>query len=114
TARRTIAASAAATALLLAGCGSGGPESDGTVTVWTVETQPERLAIQQAAMDAWAEDSGVETELVPVEEDQVSQLLSAAALSGDDMPDVVNAISPGLVRSFDRDGYLDRDAAAEV
>jgi ABC-type glycerol-3-phosphate transport system substrate-binding protein len=115
TARLTIAASTAAAAVLtLAACGSGGPESDGTVTVWTVETQPERLAIQEAAMDAWAEDAGVETDLVPVEEDQVSQLLSAAALSGDEMPDVVNAISPGLVRSFDRDGYLDRAAAAEV
>ncbi|MCP2267412.1 ABC transporter substrate-binding protein [Promicromonospora thailandica] len=113
--RRTIAASAAAAAALtVTACGSGGPESDGVVTVWTVETQPERLAVQQEAMDAWAADAGVETELVPVEEDQVSQLLSAAALSGDDMPDVVNAISPGLVRSFDRDGYLDRDAAAEV
>ncbi|WP_036964288.1 ABC transporter substrate-binding protein [Promicromonospora kroppenstedtii] len=115
TARLTIAAGAAvAVVLTLTACGSGGPESDGTVTVWTVETQPERLAIQQAAVDAWAENSGLETELVPVEEDQVSQLLSAAALSGEDMPDVVNAISPGLVRSFDRDGYLDRDAAAEV
>jgi multiple sugar transport system substrate-binding protein len=113
--RLTIAASAAAaSALTLTACGSGGPESDGTITVWTVETQPERLAIQETAMDAWAADAGVETELVPVEEDQVSQLLSAAALSGEDMPDVVNAISPGLVRSFDRDGYLDRDAASEV
>jgi ABC-type glycerol-3-phosphate transport system substrate-binding protein len=113
--RLTIAASTAATmALTLTACGSGGPESDGTVTVWTVETQPERLAIQEDAMAAWSEVSGVETELVPVEEDQVSQLLSAAALSGDDMPDVVNAISPGLVRAFDRDGYLDRAAATEV
>ncbi|MFD2794162.1 ABC transporter substrate-binding protein [Promicromonospora vindobonensis] len=113
--RLTIAAATAATvALTLSACGSGAPESDGTITVWTVETQPERLAIQEEAMAAWAEDSGVETDLVPVEEDQISQLLSAAALSGDDMPDVVNAISPGLVRSFDRDGYLDRDAAAEV
>lgn len=114
TARTSLVAAVAATALTLTACGSGGPESDGTVTVWTVETQPERLAIQEAAMEAWSEDSGVETELVPVEEDQVSQLLSAAALSGDDMPDAVNAISPGLVRSFDRDGYLDRDAAAAV
>lgn len=105
---------AGAAALALTGCGSGGAEADDVITVWTVETQPERLAVQQEAMDAWAQDAGVETELVPVEEDQVSQLLSAAALSGEDMPDVVNAISPGLVRSFDRDGYLDRDAAAEV
>ncbi|MEU4360856.1 extracellular solute-binding protein [Promicromonospora sp. NPDC023987] len=113
--RLTIAATTVATtALTLSACGSGAPESDGTVTVWTVETQPERLAIQEEAMTAWAEESGVETDLVPVEEDQVSQLLSAAALSGDDMPDVVNAISPGLVRSFDRDGYLDREAAAQV
>ena len=108
------AATAVAAALMLTACGSGGPESDGTITVWTVETQPERLAIQEAAMDAWAEESGVETDLVPVEEDQISQLLAAASLSGDDMPDVVNAISPGLVRSFDRDGYLDREAATEV
>src|SRR5688572_1425751 len=113
--RLTIAATTAATmALTLTACGSGGPESDGMVTVWTVETQPERLAIQEEAMAAWSEQSGVETDLVPVEEDQVSQLLSAAALSGEDMPDVVNAISPGLVRAFDRDGYLDRDAAGEV
>lgn len=113
--RLTIAATtAAAAALTLSACGSGEPESDGTITVWTVETQPERLAVQEEAMAAWAEESGVETDLVPVEEDQVSQLLSAAALAGDEMPDVVNAISPGLVRSFDRDGYLDRDAAGEV
>lgn len=113
--RLTIAATTtAAAALTLSACGSGEPESDGTITVWTVETQPERLAVQEEAMAAWAEESGVETDLVPVEEDQVSQLLSAAALAGDEMPDVVNAISPGLVRSFDRDGYLDRDAAGEV
>jgi len=100
--------------LTLAGCGQGGDqESDGTVTVWTVETQPDRVAIQKEAMEAWAQESGVEVEVVPVEEDQVSQQVSAAALSGE-LPDAINALSPGIVRAFDRDEYLDRDAAQQV
>lgn len=98
----------------LAACGGGGSgEADGTITVWTVETQPERLAVQQKAMDTWSKESGVKVKLVPVEEDQISQQVSAAALSGE-LPDAVNAISPGLVRAFDRDELLDREAATAV
>jgi multiple sugar transport system substrate-binding protein len=113
-----VAAVAAGTLLatLVTGCGGSGggdDQSDGTVTVWTIETQPDRVAIQQEAMDAWAEEAGVEVELVPVEEDQVAQQVSAAALSGE-LPDALNALSPGLVRAFDRDGYLDHDAAEQV
>lgn len=116
-ARRAAAAAVVVplSAALLAACGGSGGSSDAddVLTVWTVETQPERLRIQQEAMDAWAADSGLETELVPVEEEQIAQQVAAAALAGD-LPDAVNAISPGLVRAFDADGYLDREAAAEV
>ncbi|MFV0428779.1 MAG: ABC transporter substrate-binding protein [Arachnia sp.] len=117
TTRPAAAVSAvAAIALALTACGSGAPEereSDGSLLVWSLEVQPDRVAATQAELDTFSEQTGIEVELVPVEEAQVSQLISAAALS-DEMPDVIGSVSLGLVRTFDGDEYLNHDAAAAV
>lgn len=113
---RSLAAVAAVGALGLTACGSGeiaGRDSDGTLLVWSLEVQPDRVAATEAVIEEYTAATGIEVELVPVQEDQVSQLMSAAALS-DELPDVVGSVSLGLVRSFDRDDYLNGDAAAEV
>lgn len=114
---RTTAAMAAATAgaLLLSACGSGEQVNDASdgLLMWTLEVQPDRLATQQAVLDNFTAETGVEVELVPVEEDQVAQLMAAASLSGD-MPDVVAAATLGLVRSFAGEEYVNPDIAADV
>lgn len=115
--RRPIAVAAiAALALTVSACGSGAPqgrEPDGTLLVWSLEVQPDRVAATKAEMAKFTSATGIEIELVPVEEAQVPQLLAAAALA-DEMPDVIGSVSLGLVRSFDGDDYLNRDAAAAV
>ncbi|PFG20796.1 ABC transporter substrate-binding protein [Serinibacter salmoneus] len=113
---RSLVAVAAIGALGLTACGSGeiaGRESDGSLLVWSLEVQPDRVAATEAVIAEYTAATGIEVELVPVQEDQVSQLMSAAALSGE-LPDVVGSVSLGLVRSFALDDYLNGDAAAEV
>ena len=111
---RALAATAVVT-LALAGCGNGGSEEtdDGPLLMWSLEVQPDRVAATQKVLDEFTKKTGTEVELVPVEEAQVNQLLSAAALS-DEMPDVIAAVPLGLVQNFAVDDYLDRDAATEV
>lgn len=117
TRRHLLAVAAIAVgALTLTSCGSGELESrdsDGKLLVWSLEVQPDRVAKTKEVAAAFTEKSGIEVEIVPVEEAQVPQLIAAAAL-GKELPDVIGSVSLGLVRSFDGDGYLDRDAAAAV
>ncbi|GAA3924785.1 ABC transporter substrate-binding protein [Microbacterium soli] len=111
-----VAALATAASLLVTGCGSGAPEAregDGTLTVWSLEVQPDRIQATQAEAEKFEEATGIEVEIVPVEEDQISQLMAAASLSGE-LPDVIGSVSLGLVRSFQGDDYLNTDAAAAV
>lgn len=115
--RRTAGAAAALAAgtLLLTACGSGEQVNDASdgLLMWTLEVQPDRLATQEAVLADFTAATGIDVELVPVEEDQVAQLMAAASLSGD-MPDVVGAVTLGLVRSFAGEGYVSSDIAGDV
>ncbi|MBL0887509.1 ABC transporter substrate-binding protein [Myceligenerans indicum] len=114
--RALLAATAAGAVALTAACGSGaieGRESDGSLLVWSLEVQPDRVAATEAVIEQYTARTGIDVELVPVQEDQVPQLMSAAALAGE-LPDVVGSVSLGLVRSFDGDEYLNHDAAQAV
>ncbi|MBC7297347.1 MAG: extracellular solute-binding protein, partial [Demequina sp.] len=105
-----------ATAVLaLTACGSGTQVNDASdgLLMWTLEVQPDRLETQQAVLDDFTAATGIEVELVPVEEDQVAQLMAAAALSNE-LPDVISAATLGLVRSFDGEDYVSTDIAADV
>ncbi|MFW7413705.1 ABC transporter substrate-binding protein [Demequina sp. SO4-18] len=109
------AAVTAAGALALSACGSGDAVNDASdgLLMWTLEVQPDRLEAQQAVLDEFTSQTDIEVELVPVEQDQVAQLMASAALS-EEMPDVVGAATLGLVRSFESEGYLNHDIAADV
>lgn len=118
TTRRTTLTGAALTVagvLALTACGSGTQTNDASdgLLMWTLEVQPDRLETQQTMLDGFTSATGIEVTLVPVEEDQVSQLMAAAALSNE-LPDVIAAATLGLVRSFDGEEYLNPDIAADV
>ena len=85
---------AVAALALLAGCGSGGSdgsggsgEEGGPLVVWTLENLPDRLAVQQEIAAAFTEESGVEVELVAIDEDQQ---LAMAALALEDRQRALN------------------------
>lgn len=72
---------------------------DASLTVWTLEEQADRLAKAQTAADAFTEATGIEVDLVGVNEDQFPQLITAAAAAGD-LPDLVGALPLAGVRTM--------------
>jgi multiple sugar transport system substrate-binding protein len=111
-----IAAALSATLLLaIAACGSGEDQApqDGKLTVWTLENLPDRLAAQQALAQRFTQQTGIAVDLVGIDEDQFSQLITSAAAGGD-LPDVVGALPLTGVRSLAADELLDPDTAGKV
>lgn len=111
-----IAASIAAVAALalLAGC-SGEPDepvADQSVTFWTPQTTPERLAAQEEIAAAFTEETGIEVEVVPMAGADQDQALVTGAASGD-VPDVILHAST-QTGAWTSQGLLDTAAAAAV
>jgi len=106
-----------AAALVLAGCTSSGGSGDGGgddgLTFWVQEDLPDRVAKTQDIVDAFVEESGVQVEVVPVAEDQFSQLITTAAAAGD-LPDVIGGISLPQVRTLSANELVDTDAVGAV
>jgi len=105
-----------AAALVLTGCTSSGGSGDGgggPLTFWVQEDLPDRVAQTQEIVDAFTEESGVEVELVPVAEDQFSQLITSAAAAGD-LPDVIGGISLPQVRTLSSNELVDTEAVGAV
>jgi multiple sugar transport system substrate-binding protein len=104
-------------ATLLAACGSddggGGDGGDGPLLVWTLENLPDRLAAQEEIAAAFTKDSGVEVELVAIDENQFNQLLTSSAAAGE-LPDVIGALSLAGVQALAANELLDTDTAATV
>jgi multiple sugar transport system substrate-binding protein len=120
--RASVAAAGTAGLLaLLAGCGGGsddegsGGSGDGSgpITVWTLENLPDRLAAQEEIAAAFTESSGVEVELVGIDEDQFNQLLTSSAAAGE-LPDVVGALSLAGVQALAANELVDTEVAAAV
>lgn len=112
--RAGVIAALAASALVASGCSAGGgDQDDNSLLIWTVEDIPERVAVQQALLDAYAEDAGVEVELVALAEDQLATVLASAAASGE-LPDAIAAVSLNGVNQLNNDGVLDTEAAGAI
>ncbi len=96
------------------GSGDGGDGGgDGTLTFWTVEDNVDRVEGQQAIIDRFTEDTGIEVELVAIGEgDLTTQITSAVA--GGTLPDVLGALSLGFTHSLAADGLVNFDANAAV
>jgi multiple sugar transport system substrate-binding protein len=119
TTRRTrVAVAAVGATALIAACGSddsggGEGEASGPLTVWTLENLPDRVAAQEGIAAAFTESSGIEVELVAIDEDQFNQLLTSSAAAGE-LPDVIGALSLSGVQALAANELVDTDAAAAV
>ncbi|OZM80417.1 bicyclomycin resistance protein [Pseudonocardia sp. MH-G8] len=101
--------------LLVPACGGGGGDAadTGTITVWTADTLPDRVAATQAIIDRFTQQTGVRVELVGVEEDQFNQTLTASAAAGD-LPDVIGSIPLASVRTLATNDLVNSEATAAV
>jgi multiple sugar transport system substrate-binding protein len=119
-----IARIAAATTVILAagavlaGCSSSGTAastsaSGKTITVWSLENQPDRVKTTQGIIAGFTKKTGIKVKLVAVDDSQVVQLAESAALSGK-LPDVMGGLSLAEVRQFQSQQLLNTDAAAAV
>ena len=119
---RTIGAAlaaAVAVSTVLAGCGAGAGTGDAggkagtTITVWSGENQPDRVATTQKVIDGFTKKTGIKVKLVAIDDSQVVQLTQSAALSGK-LPDVMGALSLAEIRQFASLKLLNTAAAADV
>ncbi len=121
-----LLATAVVSALALAACSSGDIDgnssptagsidtgSSGSITVWTLEEQPDRLAKAQAAADDFTTATGIAVDLVGINEDQFPQLITAAAAAGT-LPDVVGALPLSAVRIMSSNELVDIDTTGEI
>ena len=112
--------------LVLAACGgdtsstpagSGGDGGDGgdgeALTFWTVEDTQDRIEAQQAIIDRFTEETGIDVELVAIGEGDFTTQVTAA-VAGDTLPDVFGALSLGFTHSLAADGLANLDANAAV
>jgi len=61
------------------GGGSGAPSADAqSITVWTTDTLPDRVAATKTILAGFTQKTGVKVELVGVAEDQFNQVLTSS------------------------------------
>jgi len=83
-----------------------------TIKFWTMEIQPERMAIQEQLAADFKAVSGHTVEIIPVEEAEIATRTTAAFAAGD-LPDVLNHTVQHLL-PFAEAGILDTVAATDV
>jgi multiple sugar transport system substrate-binding protein len=102
---------------LVAACGSDDSGDDGgesgPLVVWTLENLPDRVAAQEEIAAAFTEESGIEVDLVAIDEDQFDQLLASSAAAGE-LPDVLGALSLSGVQALATNELANTDVAAAV
>ena len=116
--RRVRAAGLAATLLAipaLTACGSDEKESTGggTLTVWSLENQTDRVQATQRIADKFAQQTGTQVKIVATDENQFSQLITSAAAAGK-LPDVVGALPLAAVAQMASSDLIDTDATKGV
>lgn len=100
-------------AIGLTGCGEDPGPGPETLTVWNLDAQPDRMAALEEINEDFTDRTGVQVELVAVQENQLPSLIVSAAVS-DSMPDVVNGLPLAYVQQLHQQGLLNTETAAEV
>ncbi|HYN93411.1 MAG TPA: extracellular solute-binding protein [Pilimelia sp.] len=115
--RRTWSATVMACLLAvpaLTACGSDeGAGGGGTLTVWSLENQTDRVQATQAIADKFTAATGTKVKIVATDENQFSSLITSAAAAGT-LPDVVGALPLGAVAQMSSNDLLDTDAAKAI
>ena len=81
--------------------------------MWTGDTIPDRVAKTKDIIAAFTESTGIQVELVGVDEDQFNQLLTSAAAAGE-LPDVVGSQPLAAVRTLSANDLLNTEATEAV
>jgi multiple sugar transport system substrate-binding protein len=115
-----VAAMAVLASTVLVACGgddNGGSSSgDGggsKITLWTQEDVQARIEKTKEIAADYTAKTGTEVEVVPVAEDQFSQLITSAAGSGE-LPDVIAALGLSGVNLLSSNQLLDTDMATKI
>ncbi|WP_328417483.1 extracellular solute-binding protein [Micromonospora sp. NBC_00389] len=104
----------ALTASTLLACGDNESDSSSKkITVWSLEDVADRVTATKAIIADFTAKTGVQVELVTVNEDQFPSLISANAAAGD-LPDVVGSVSLAGIRTLAGNELLHASANAEV
>jgi multiple sugar transport system substrate-binding protein len=107
---------AAVTALVLAGgaaCGGSGSEDDpDSLTFWSAFYTPDAVAAMQAVMDGFTGQTGIEVEVIGMQETQMAETITSAAASGQ-LPDVLLHALDRTIGWVDQ-GLLDVEAASGI
>ncbi|MFC0506991.1 ABC transporter substrate-binding protein [Micromonospora costi] len=113
---RTLAATlilALAGSTLLA-CGDDESGSnDKKITVWSLEDVADRVTATKAIVSDFTAKTGIQVELVTVNEDQFPSLIASSAAAGE-LPDVVGSVSLAGVRTLAGNELLHPDANGEI
>jgi len=98
----------------LAACSPGSSRDDGKaeLTLWTQETEPDRVQRTEANLARFTEETGIPVKLVTVDEGSLAETMLTNAASGT-LPDVVNHPMVMTAR-WAAAGLLDEQAAQDV
>ncbi len=99
-------------AVFAAGCAPP-PRDPNHLVVWTLENLPERLAAIRSVAERFTQATGITVEMVGVDENQFTQLVTASAASGV-LPDVVGSLPLAAVRSLAANELLDPAATGQA
>ena len=88
------------------------PVNADSIKFWTMEIQPERMAIQEKMAEGFKAATGHTVEVIPVEEAEIATRTTAAFAAGE-LPDVLNHTVQHLL-PFAEAGVLDTGAATDV
>ncbi|WP_420340845.1 ABC transporter substrate-binding protein [Thioclava atlantica] len=83
-----------------------------TIKFWTTEEQPERLAKQQKLADDFKAETGIDVQVIPVNESELNTRATAAFAAGD-LPDVIYTPISNVL-PWTEAGILDVGAATDV
>ena len=82
------------------------------ITFWTTETQPARMAKQEAMAKDFESKTGIKVEVIPMDEKDLGKRATAAAAAGD-LPDVIYHTLQ-YVLPWAEAGILDVDANNDI
>lgn len=108
-----VAVIGAVVGLVACSAGEQAESGDGGLLVWSLEEQPDRLAKAQEAAADFSAETGIDVEVVGINEDQFPQLITAAAAAGD-LPDVVGALPLAAARTMSSNDLANSDAMQAV
>jgi multiple sugar transport system substrate-binding protein len=100
----------------LAGCssaGSGHASNGKSLTVWSEENDPQRMAEQRKVFAEFTKSTGIKVKLVGVAENQFSTLVTSSAAAGN-LPDVIGALPVSDADQLAKENIADSSAANAV